>query len=141
MTKLDSLRMALLDSPLKIEPDDIAVFSDNGKVISMRGDENTHFQLKYTANVLITDYAGNLSEIAYILLPWLDTNMPNRPDEAMRYEADIIDHQKCDVSLSIDIEEYITPETVQNGINLNTCTDKLPDHEAIIVTEMTINEP
>ncbi|WP_241086856.1 phage tail protein [Candidatus Vondammii sp. HM_W22] len=85
MKKLESLREHLLSSPIGLQEDDLLTFSEQGKVISFQGENNQHFELRYSANIIITDYSGDADQVAYLLLQWLKQNQPYYKEDAIEF--------------------------------------------------------
>lgn len=90
MKKLASLRNHLLSSSLKIQADDLLTFTEQGSVISYQSEANQHFELRYSANIIITDYSGDAAEIMYMVLQWLKQNQPYHKEDAIQFEVDIL---------------------------------------------------
>ena len=123
MKKLGSLRSYLLQSALALQPDDLLTFAEEGKVISYSGETNQHFQIEYIANIIITGYSGDVDEIAYLLLQWLKQNQPNHKEDAIEFDADILDQSAVDLSLKIELSEIIKVRTNEQGAYLKSCAE------------------
>lgn len=133
MNKLPSLRSHILALPteLKIEPDDLTVFADDGQIESARDGTNQHFEFKYRANVIITNYSGQFDQLTYWVLQWLATNQPNHQETPMDFEADILNDDSVDLSLTINLTETIKVESTEDGIKLNHVDD--PSHLPVLL--------
>ena len=131
MKKLDSLRGYLLSSPLQLQADDLLTFVERGKVISYRGEDNQHFELRYSANIIITDYGGDADQIAYLVLQWLARHQPNHKEDAIEFEADILSQSAVDLSLKIELSELIKVRVENEGVYLKSCAE--PDLAEILL--------
>lgn len=146
MKKLSSLRKALLDCGLKIQPEELSTLVKKGQVISHynRPDDrgNQKLKLQYDGELLIMDYTGDIAALAHIVSGWLRDNQPGHAADALRYELDILDHNSCDVLFIIaDLTEIVTATDTDTGTLIDTCKDPITD--AIIRPEgiVELNTP
>ena len=147
MKKLASLREYLLSSPLSLQADDLLTTVKQGKVISFQGEDNPHFELRYTANLAITSYHGTTDEVSYWVLQWLGQHQPQHQQEAIAFEATILSPSAIDLSLSIALSEIIKVRTEKEGVSLHSCTEPnlaealLPQKQPEITVEYAPNGP
>ena len=147
MKKLESLREHLLSSPLQLQADDLLTFAEQGKVISFQGEDNQHFELRYSANIIITDYSGDADQIACLVLQWLKQHQPHHKEDAIEFEADILSQSAVDLSLKIDLSEIIKVRVEEEGIYLKSCAEPnlaeilLPKQEWEITSEHNPDGP
>ena len=120
MKKLESLRLHLLNSPLHLKEDSLLTYAEKGKVISYQGQDNSHFELRYSAIIIITDYAGSAEQVAYFALQWLKEHQPNAQEDSLEFEADILSHQAVDLSLKLDLSEVIQVEVKEDGVHFHS---------------------
>jgi hypothetical protein len=109
MKKLDALRAHLLESvpDLAANPDKLLTFVDNGRIAWQRGQHLSH---GYTlqAQIIITDYSGDVDAVIIPLLDWMNRFEPSPPpDEAVALEAEIIDNQHYDLALNVRLTERV----------------------------------
>jgi hypothetical protein len=127
MKKLEQLRQYLLDAPLGLHVENLLTFATGGQVVAFAGSSNDNFELKYQANIIITDYAGAADQIAYLVLAWRKQNQPAYAGNAFDFEADIIDHEKVDLSIKLDLSEVIKVRKEAEGIYLSSNAEPLLD--------------
>jgi hypothetical protein len=122
MNKPSSLRQALVAAlpDLARNPDSLLVFVDKGSVIATYA-PGLSFEYSYTLNVILTDYAGDPDTVMVPLLMWVHANQPElldnvdlRPD-GITFEADIIHHDACDLSLSLKLTERVIVSEGNDG--------------------------
>lgn len=110
--KPKSLRELLLDKvpALKADPALLSMFIDKGKVIS-RATGNLAFQYRYTLNIVLQDYAGDIDALILPILIWVGQEEPEllerAPHEPIRYESEILDASAADVSIYIELSERV----------------------------------
>ena len=140
MNKLASLRAHLLGVPgdNNIEPDDLLTFADSGIIKSNANGTNQHFVFEYKANVIIKNYSGKVDQLAYWLLQWMKVNQPDHPEEAVIFEADILNDDSADLSLTIDINETVKAEETEEGLVLNHVDEPSIEPELLDVQEWTL---
>jgi hypothetical protein len=128
MKKPITLRSFLLESVphLKTNPDRLQLFIDRG-TIKTRLQENLNFEYEYTLQCIVTDFASHPNVIIVPLLAWLKTNQTDFNKDALTFEADIIDHDKVDLSLSFPLSERVL---VTLGDNNTYNAENLPEPEA-----------
>ncbi len=146
MNKLQSLKHHLLNAILgtldngqayKIQPEDVDVFTTEGKVIShyARPNEgNEHFKISYTANIIVKDYGKELQNITYVVLAWLSENCPHHKEDMIEFEAQILNDDTVDLHMILkNIEETIKVNQTDQGVEINACHDNVID--PIIIVE------
>jgi len=77
MNKLESMRAHLLAIPgeLKIDPDDLMTFADQGTVYSASSGTNRHFEMRYKANIIIQELQ-RIGRQAHVLAAAVDGRAP-----------------------------------------------------------------
>ncbi len=123
MKKLEAVREALLKAPLGVGADKLLTFAEKGSVLSRRGMRNGAFAMSYTAHLIVTDYTGAPEALFFVVLDWLHGAEPGAAEDAIRFHVDVIDHKSVDISLTVDLEEVITPRPEQGGTRLLTVDD------------------
>lgn len=122
MNKPDSLRNHLLASvpELRNDPDRLLVFIDNGTVRSTAA-VGLSFEYAYTLNVMLTDFAGHPDALMIQLLAWLMVNQHEllanleKGKEAIKFEADILDNSKVDLSIELSLTERVIVKKLDDG--------------------------
>lgn len=133
MNKLTSLSAHILSNPdLLILPADLLTFASGMKILSSASGTNEHFEFKYTGNIIITNYSGQLDQLAYWLLLWLKVNQPDHAEEAVNFDADILNDVTGDISLTINLSETIKVEQTVDGILLHHVDE--PSIDPVLLT-------
>jgi len=122
MNKPDSLRNHLLAAVpgLRNDPDRLLVFIDNGTVRSTAA-VGLSFEYAYTLNVMLTDFAGHPDALMIPLLAWLMVNQHElianleKGKEAIRFEADVLDNSKVDLSIELALTERVIVKKQDDG--------------------------
>ncbi|WP_296250308.1 phage tail protein [Pseudomonas sp. UBA4194] len=122
MNKPASLREHLLRlvAELQHDPDRLLIFIDNGTMRSTAA-EGLSFEYSYTLNIILTDYAGHPDAVAIPLLAWVKVNqrelMENldRGKDAIKFEADILDNSKVDLSIKLPLTERVIVKAMETG--------------------------
>jgi hypothetical protein len=129
MLKPDSLRAALTgglrDSSgakiLERDPDKLAIFIDQGR-IAARGAGSFGFEWRYRLNAVLTDFPADMVDgVALIVTLWLAENQPEvllnhqAGNEAVKFEADIIDASTIDLSLELELNEAVDARARADG--------------------------
>ncbi len=132
--KLKSLRRHILSIPneLRIDPDDLITFTENGAIESHAEGTNQHFQLKYKAKIILQDFSDNPLKLFFWLLQWMKVNQPNHKPDAVQFDSDMIDDKKTDLEITIDITEDIKVESSAQGIKLYSADE--PDINPELLT-------
>ncbi len=122
MNKPASLRTHLEAAvpELRNSPDRLHVFADNGTLRSTAA-PGLSFEYAYTLNLIFTDYAGHLDAIAIPLFAWVQVHqrelMENldRVKDAVKFEADLIDNTKVDLSITLPLTERVIVKRQPDG--------------------------
>lgn len=122
MNKPDSLRAHLLAAvpELKYDPDRLLIFIDNGKVRCTAA-ASLSFEYAYDLQIILTDFAGHSDSVILPLLGWLQVNQSelmtnlDKSSEGIKFEADIIDNSKADMSLTLPLTERVLVKRQDDG--------------------------
>lgn len=114
MNKPDSLRTHLLSTvtELKHNPDRLLVFIDNGKVRCTAA-ASLSFEYSFDLQIILTDFAGHPDSVMLPLLGWLSVNQSellenlDKAKSGIQFEADILDSNKVDLSLTLPLTERV----------------------------------
>ncbi|MBH3355749.1 phage tail protein [Pseudomonas stutzeri] len=123
MNKPESLRAHLLAAipELKRNPDRLLVFIDNGTMRSTAA-PGLSFEYSYTLNLILTDFAGHPDAVAIPLFAWVLVNqrelMENQEKgrDAIKFEADILDNSKVDLSITLPLTERVIVKQQGDGM-------------------------
>ncbi|MCB4794251.1 phage tail protein [Pseudomonas sp. NP21570] len=122
MNKPESLRAHLLAAipELKRNPDRLLVFIDNGSMRSTAA-PGLSFEYSYTLNLILTDFAVHPDAVAIPLFAWVLVNqrelMENQQKgmDAIKFEADILDNSKVDLSITLPLTERVIVKRMDDG--------------------------
>ncbi|WP_267382610.1 MULTISPECIES: phage tail protein [unclassified Sphingomonas] len=132
MKKPDTLRKYLLAAvePLASKPENLSLFVDKGRIGARAG--SLSYEHRYTLNVVVQDYAGDIDKLFVPLLAWIAQNQPELlqqdKQEPFSFEADLLDGELIDVSIDIELTERVRVERVAGGTQVTAlCEPKFPD--------------
>lgn len=122
MKKPESLRAHLLAAipELKRNPDRLLVFVDSGSMRSTAA-PGLSFEYSYTLNLILTDFSGSPDAVAVPLFAWVLVNqrelMENleKGKDAIKFEADILDNSKVDLSITLPLTERVIVKRLDDG--------------------------
>lgn len=112
MKKPDSLKKLLLATVpgLKDNPECLTLFVDKGEIHGGHG-ASLSFEYRYTVNIVLESYAGDMDALTVPVLAWIAENehiLMGAPDaQPFRFEAEILDDESRDVSIFIDLREAV----------------------------------
>jgi hypothetical protein len=105
---------------LAADPDKLLMYVERGAVASRLGG-GMSFEYRYDLVLLVTDYADHADSIIVPLLAWISINQPDlmqhpeRIEQAIRFEAELIDHDKVDLQLTIALTESVVVVVTGGG--------------------------
>lgn len=121
---------------LAANPDKLHVFIEKGRIATKLG-SGLGFEYRYTVQLVITDFAESPDVLNVPLLVWLQINQPDllldteKRDRAIAFEAEIIDHDKIDIALTLDLTEGVLVRAVPGGFECEHIGEpQLPDDAA-----------
>lgn len=131
---------------LKRDPDKLHVFVEKGTIVSRIGG-GLSFEYRYTLNLIITDFADHPDTLTIPLLAWIAVNQPenlqnpDKQENAFRLEAEIIDLDKSDISIELDLTERVIVSANPDGSYTATHPDEpaQPDLGGTVGWSMLIN--
>ena len=104
---------------IKNNPEKLTLFVQNGRVF---GNKHTlGHEVRYTLALMIDGYTGDTGILNAVILNWARRHQPDLlapgrvPDNAYRFEADILDNQSCDLLIELALSERITVTADNNG--------------------------
>lgn len=134
MKKPQHLRSYLIESipALTNNPDQLQIFIDTGN-LAARLETNLHFEYQYTLNLICTDMGFHPNALIVPLLAWLRTHQPELAADAIKFEADILDTDKIDLSITLPLTERVLVETTTDNNYTATHLDE-PQPEWVLPT-------
>jgi len=121
MKKPEQLRAYLSQAlpAFKTDPQRLKLFVDEGHVLAT-GVSGLSFEYRYTLSLIITDYCGSPDTLMVPLLAWLrehQRELFDHPDlrESIRFEADILDHQRVDLEVQVPLTERVGVQEIAPG--------------------------
>ena len=112
MKKPQALRQHLLASvpALAADPTKLDLFIDKGRLFC-RSTGSLAFQYRYSLNVVVQDYAGDVNGLMIPVLAWIATNEPDLlakdPNEPFSFESEILDGNRAEVSIDLELTERV----------------------------------
>ena len=109
MDKLHDLRDYLLRRipELQRSPERLLTFVERGRIIFHHGGNYSH-RYQIPVRVVITDWRGSVDDVTLPLLEWLLVREPGAdPDNAIGFEAEIIDKETSDIAFTLEISERV----------------------------------
>lgn len=104
---------------IKNNPEKLTLFVQNGRV---SGNKHTlGHEVRYTLALMIDGYTGDTGILNAVILNWARRHQPDLlapgrvPDNAYRFEADILDNRSCDLLIELALSERITVTADNNG--------------------------
>jgi hypothetical protein len=119
--KPESLKALLLASVpgLKDKPENLSMFIDKGR-IAARLSGSLSFEYRYTVNVVVQDYAGNVDELFVPLLAWVADQQPDLLErdqqEPFSFDAEILDGDLADISIDLELTERVKVTRTEAGL-------------------------
>lgn len=133
MLKPKSLRKALNDAlpVLKANPEMLRIFIDGGAIGATLA-TSLSFENRYTLNVVVTDFTGDLDLLLVPIGAWLRENQPDimTTDEGKKqgftYIADINNNESLDVSISLRLTERTIVKEVDRAQHVSHAPEPPP---------------
>nr|WP_246346571.1 phage tail protein [Sphingomonas endophytica] len=79
---------------MRASPETLSIFVDRGRVAARAG-SSLSFEYRYTANLVVQDFAGSPDQIVVPLLAWIARHQPDliaKPNgEPITFEAELLD--------------------------------------------------
>ena len=119
MKKPNELREWLLSSVLELQrhPEKLQLFIDSGNLHSRltNYDDNLCFEYQFDLNLIITDLSVDTDHVMVPLLYWVKHNQTDIEPDAIQFEADIIDHDRIDLSITLPLTERVIVSQTDAG--------------------------
>ncbi|GAA3911780.1 phage tail protein [Gibbsiella dentisursi] len=146
MRKADLLRAAIRKNNAwcRTNPENLQISIPECLIVAT-GEMSASFEYRYTLQVLLLDFPGDLDEITLPILAWARVHQPEliyNPDvrkDGIRMEADIINTDEmgnaippvADIRFSIRATEAVIVNLDENGVPVITHRDE-PDYSALL---------
>lgn len=122
MKKPLDLRAHLADAVpcLKANPDKLQVFIERGAIAARLGG-GMSFEYRYDLVLIFTDFSDHADTLIVPLIAWIAANQPDlmqHPDripETIKFEAELIDHDKVDLQLTLSLTEAVVVTVAGSG--------------------------
>jgi len=119
LKKPESLRQTLqmFVPALAADPSRLSIFVDKGRIAASAG--SLSLEYRYTANIVVQDYAGDVDDLMVPILAWIALHQPEllqRTDqEPFCFESELLDAETADVSIFIDLNEAVHVSAKEGG--------------------------
>jgi hypothetical protein len=119
--KPESLKTLLLASVpgLKDKPENLSMFIDKGR-IAARLTGSLSFEYRYTVNVVVQDFAGDVDALFVPLLAWVADQQPDLLErdqqEPFSFESEILDGDCADISIDLGLTERVKVARTDEGL-------------------------
>lgn len=141
MKKPASLRAALVaaNPTMANDPDKLLVFIDAGNLLATYA-PGLSYEYAYTLNLILTDYTGDPNAVMVPLLMWVRDNQselmdnPDKRRDGITFEADIVDNDRCDLSIKLQLTERVIVTQGDGGVLTIVHADE-PQSEALLAAE------
>lgn len=122
MNKAESLRAHLLATvaEFKHDPDRLLIFIDNGKVRCSAA-HTLSFEYSFDLQIILTAFAGHPDSVFLPILGWLSVHQSellenlDKVKNGIQFEADILDKEKVDLSVTLPLTERVVVGTDDQG--------------------------
>lgn len=128
MKKLQSLRKHLINRipDLKKNPERLLTFVEEGAIEFRRG-QHLSRQYRFPVRLILTDHSGELDTVIIPLLQWLSHYQPDiDPQEAVRFQAELLHHQPWDLAIEVTLTERVVA-TVDCELGIINTDHRLPE--------------
>lgn len=115
MEKLASLREALTAAvpQLRTDPDKLAVFAEGGNTVASAAGQSLSFEYRYTAKLLLLDFAGTADSVMVPLLLWVREHQCELLDNAdlrergIQFIAELLNSKTVDIEIKLQLTEAV----------------------------------
>lgn len=109
MRLLQNLRDHMLAQDLGITAKQLLTYADKGGFYAPQGldQRGGSFQVKYTATMVVTDFAQAAEPVYFAALQWFNQHCPDCDPSTITFEVDIHNHKTCDLMLSLPVQEIV----------------------------------
>jgi len=122
MLKPKSLAAALAGvvPDLITDPDRFRCYVERGRLVA-RATPALGFEYRYQLTLFLLSYEGEADAILFPLLEWMRANQPEQflnedlRGDAIRFEVDLLDDKRCDISIELQLTETVTVTQKEDG--------------------------
>lgn len=117
MKKLIDLRKHLLTQVplLAANPEQLLTYIEAGKITFSPGANASH-RYSYQAVAVVTSWSSDIDNVIVPLLEWLAVREPGfNPDEAIIFEADILNLEQVDLIIKVNLTERVIVKDEESG--------------------------
>lgn len=139
MRKPNELRTWLLASvrDLACNPEKLQIYIDEGN-LNTHLQTSLHFEYAYTLNLIVTDFADDPDCLLVPLLAWLKAAQPEMAEDAIKFEADVLDHGKVDLSITLPLtERVLVNQNNQGNYHTEHPPEPVPDYNLPSASQFT----
>jgi len=110
--KLEALRALLMQTVpgLATKPENLSVYASKGRIGAVSG-ATMSFEYRYTATLMVQDFAGDPDLIFVPLVAWATENQTEitrqANGDAFGFEMDLLDTNAMDIEVSIELTERV----------------------------------
>lgn len=105
-------------------PDHLQLYVDGGQIVAT-GAASFSFEYRYTLNVVVTDYAGDIATLIVPMMAYLRTNQPEileNPqirENAFKFQVDYNNNNTADISFEIQLTERVVSKKDGNNVQIH----------------------
>ena len=137
MKKPNQLRKILEQSHVDFvkNPDRLQLYVDGGQIVAT-GSASLSFEYRYTLNLIVTDYAGDITALIVPMMAYLRTNQPEileNPDlreKAFKFQVDYNNHNTADISFEIQLTERVVAKKDGDNVQIHYAKEPVWDEPA-----------
>ncbi|KFK93369.1 MULTISPECIES: phage tail protein [unclassified Serratia (in: enterobacteria)] len=146
MLKPKSLRHALNNAVpvLRDNPEMLRIFIDSGSIAATLA-ASLSFENRYTLNIMVTDFQGDIDLLLVPIEAWLRENQPDimTTDEGKKhgftYIADINNDESHDISISLKLTERTLVKEVDRALHVSHAPEPPPPVPVVRPMQLYIN--
>lgn len=94
-----------------------------GYVTSFQGEDNTHLEIRYQADITIAQYTGCFSELIYLISQWFIKHQPYIRKDSIPFVIDNHTDSTFDITLQLTLTETIKADKTQQTTDFLTCDE------------------
>lgn len=114
-------------------PDHLQLYVDGGQIVTT-GAASFSFEYRYTLNVVVTDYAGDIATLIVPMMAYLRTNQPEifeNPqirENAFKFQVDYNNNNTADISFEIQLTERVVSKKDGNNVQIHYAKEPVWDN-------------
>lgn len=113
-------------------PDRLQLYVDGGQIIAT-GSHSFSFEYRYTLNVIVTDYAGDIAALIVPMLAYLRTNQPEifenpqKRENAFKFQVDYNNNDTADIFFEIQLTERVISKKDGDNVQIKYAKEPVWD--------------